>query len=186
MMPEVYRGSVQVTGLKKQATPSSDPRPERIRTGRTVIKAEPPTQPVEAPDIPQILPGNAKVTRTERAQLAQPTLHMMEQSVHTMHQTSLTGTAYGTSDFRHEVRVGVKRIVVSDLPPPPQAGSVPTQGALLTVTPALILGVLTGIGAALIASAVHAPAVVVGLCYGLPVAVGLFLTILRNARHHRQ
>lgn len=143
-------------------------------------------QPVGETDLPDIAPAGGRGARIERPTVAQPTLRMMEQSVHTMRQTSMTGHADGTADFRSEVRVGVKRIVVSDLPAPQPGGSVAGKGPLLTVTPALILGVLTGIGSALVASAVDASAVVVGLCYGLPVVTGLCLTVLRNARHRRK
>lgn len=149
---------------------------------------EPETLPqtISETAIPEIPPAGAAPVRAERPVIMQPTLRMMEQSVHTMRQTSMTGHADGSADFRSEVRVGVKRIVVGDLPAPQTGGSGTGQGTVLTVTPALILGVVTGIGSALVASAVHASAAVVGLCYGLPVVSGLLLTVLRNARHRRK
>ena len=138
------------------------------------------------PDIADIPSAGTETTRADRPAMAQPTLRMMEQSVHTMRQTSMTGLADGTSDYRSEVRVGVKRIVVSDLPAAPHRATGAPQANMLTVTPSLILGVVIGIGAALVASAVHTSAVVVGLCYALPVTIGLVLTVLHNSRRRRK
>jgi hypothetical protein len=177
---------LQVTGLTKQARSASGRQPERILRGRTVTEPDSLPQAAGEPGNPDIAPSDTGASHPERAAAVQSTLRMMEQRVHTMRQTSRTGLADGTSDFRSEVHVGVKRIVVSDLPAPLPRDSRAGQGALLTVMPALILGVATGIGAALVASVVDASAVVVGLCYGLPVVTGLLLTILRNARHRRK
>lgn len=117
------------------------------------------------------------------------TLRLMEQRVHTLRQTSVTDSEDGVSDFRSEVHVGVDRITVDRRRVVGTIGSVHADGSAqdpVLVSPALVVGTLIGIGAAIIVAAAGGQPAEVALSYLVPVLSGVFITLLQRTLRRRQ